>query len=69
MTPQHITLQQIGCHGRVNIGNFSIDLIDQIDPLLDQGHISLSVCEGQSWVSLTSAGLDYLCDLNTGNKE
>lgn len=69
MTPQHITLRQIGCHGSVNIGNFSIDLIDQIDPLLDQGLISLSVSKGQSWVSLTSAGLDYLCNLNAGNKE
>lgn len=65
VSPQHMILQRIGCHSSVNTGNFESDLSVHIDDLLDQGHVSLSVSEGESWVTLTRSGLDLLLDLNS----
>lgn len=65
MTPDHAVLQKIGCHGRVNVGNFESDLRDHVFSLYDRGDIVLAIDEhGEQWVSLTRLGQSNLITLN-----
>ena len=65
MSPEHAVLQKIGCHSRVNVGNFDSDLRDHVFSLYDRGDIVLVVDEkGEQWVSLTRLGQSNLLALN-----
>lgn len=65
MKENHIILQKIAHHGRVNIGNFSETLTEQLLELIDQEKIWVGVSGEDTWVYLTQLGTQCLFDLNS----
>jgi hypothetical protein len=65
MKENHIILQKIARHGRVNIGNFSETLTERLLELIDQEKIWAGVSGEDTWVYLTHLGTQCLFDLNS----
>lgn len=65
MKENHIILQKIARHGRVNIGNFSETLTERLLELMDQEKIWVGVSGEDTWVYLTQLGTQCLFDFNS----
>lgn len=65
MSPDHIVLQTISCHERVNVGNFNSDLIHSVMELHERGDVMFMIDDrNEKWTLLTSAGRVKLLALN-----
>lgn len=63
---RHSVLQTVGCHTKVNTGNFAEDVRPVLDELYEEGMLLITVdVDGDRWYHLTQEGKERLMTLNT----
>lgn len=68
MSTEHTILRMIGCHTRVNEGNFSEDERLLAHALFDRGDLIKTRDEhGNTWLLLSRVGQERLWHLNGGS--
>ena len=63
---RHTVLQTVGCHTKVNTGNFAEEVLPVLDELYEEGMLLITTdIDGDQWYRLTNEGKERLMSLNT----